>query len=165
LHAKEKSSFWFFFSTFFFHCHESSSSRLCEILFHIFMGFYIVSFFHLSYFHLSFCFDCVPFCRVSTDSSISKHFKKLYFVKKYFFSSQILPQNHRSMQITKDIKYKVSSKKENCVWMWNNVEKNEQRKHFLLLIIKVTVSGRWNRFFIQKNKNKNLGYLHFYLNF
>jgi hypothetical protein len=48
----------------------------------------------------------------------------LYFVKKYFFSSfssQILPQNHRSMQITKDIKYKVSSKKENCVWMWNNV--------------------------------------------
>jgi len=72
--CKRKKFFLIFFSTFFFHCHESSSSRLCEILFHIFMGFYIVSFFHLSYFHLSFCFDCVPFCRVSTDSSISKHF-------------------------------------------------------------------------------------------
>ena len=149
---KKKVLFDFFFQHFFFIAMSPARLDFVRFYFTFLWVFYIVSSFHLSYFHLSFCFDCVPFCRVSTDSSISKHFKKLYFVKKYFFSSQILPQNHRSMQITKDIKYKVSSKKENCVWMWNNVEKNEQRKHFLLLIIKVTVSGRWNRFFIQKNK-------------
>ena len=70
------------------------------------------------------------------------------------------------MQITKDIKYKVSSKKKKIVCECEiMLRKTNKENIFSYLSSKLRSAEDETDFSSKKIKNKNLGYLHFYLNF